>query len=268
MNILDSIPSEAKLIQIISQATFGRRPFCPRCGSSHVIRSEKRYRCPKCRKPFSITSVSWLKGTKLSLRNIWLLLYCWQKNISFRTTLEITNLSHITVRRWRRRFQNHLVYESPLLKGLVEVDEAFVGRKRYDNQQIVLGAWSREQKQVVLRCTADREQGTTDRFILANISNKETTVFTDSAACYQGIDNFFGYRHETCNHSAFVFGPTNLIENIWSRLKRLITRTYHHFHKRWLPLLVREIEARINCPQIFSSPFHYLQNSLVVVPAG
>lgn len=266
MSILDSVPSEAKLMHIVGEVTFGKRPFCPRCGSSHVKRSEGRYRCPSCRKPFSLTSVSWLKGTKLSLKDLWLLLYCWQKRISFKTTLEITGLSHFTVRRWRRRFQDHLVYESPILKGLVEVDESFIGKRRRNNQQIILGAWSRVQRKIVLRCTRNRDQGTTDKFLLAHVRTEDTTVFTDSAWCYEGIDSFFGYEHITCNHSAFVFGPTNLIENMWSRFKRFIIRTYHHIHKKWLPKLVREFEARINEPEIFLSPLTFLQNSLCVVP--
>jgi transposase-like protein len=267
MNILEAIPSEAKIKSILMQSTFGKRPFCPRCHSSHVKRSEGRYHCPRCRKPFSLTSVTWLRGMKISYQDLWLLLYCWQRKIPFHLTLEITKLSHVTVRHWRRKFQQHLVYESPVLKGLVEMDESFIGKRRTNNQQIVLGAWSRKQKQVVLRCTSNREQGTTDRFILQHIDQRGTTVFTDSASCYEGIDAFFGYEHETCNHSQFVFGPTNLIENIWSRFRRFIIRTYHHFHKRWLPLLLWEFEARINNPELFESPHVYLQTSLYVVPS-
>ena len=267
MNILEAIPSEAKIKAILTQSTFGKRPFCPRCGSSHIKRSEKRYRCPKCRKPFSMTSASWLRGMKISYQELWFLLYCWQKKIPFHLTVEMSKLSHMTVRRWRRRFQEHLVYESPLLKGLVEIDESFIGKRKTNNQQIVLGAWSRRQRRVVLRCVSNRDQGTTDRFILRHVTNKETTIFTDSAGCYQGIDTFFGYEHITCNHSIFHFGPTNLIENIWSRFKRFITRIYHHYHKKWLSLLVREFEARINNPELFESPDIYLQTSLYAVPS-
>jgi transposase-like protein len=267
MHILEAIPSEAKIKKILIQSVFGKRPFCPRCGSSHIHASEHRYTCPRCRKPFSLTSVSWLKGMKITYRELWLLLYCWQKKIPFHLTLEMTKLSHITVRRWRRRFQKYMVYESPILKGLVEMDEAFLGKRRTGNQQIVLGAWSRRDKKVVLRCAPDREQGTTDRFILRYIDRRDTSIFTDCAPCYEGIDAFFGYEHFTCNHSQYVFGPTNLIENIWSRVRRFIIRIYHHFHKKWLPLLLREFEARINNPELFESPLSFLQISLYAVPS-
>ena len=266
MSILNNLPPEAKCRALVRQATFGTRIHCPRCGTNKVKISSSRYRCPKCRRYFTLTSVSWLANMKLSYQQLWLLLICWQKRIAFGTTIEITGLSHITVRRWFRRFRNNLVYESPLLKGIVEVDEAFVGKQKTGNQRIVLGAWDRMNKKVIVRPVSNRDQETTDRFILQHIAS-QSMVCTDSAQCYQGIDNFFGYIHRTCNHSKFIFGATNLIENIWSRLKRFIRRTYQQYRKYWLPQLLREFEARINTPELFKNPLNYLENSLLVVPS-
>lgn len=267
MNIIESVPSEAKIRSIVFEATFGKRPFCPRCGSSHIRRSEQRYHCPKCRRPFSLTSVSWLSSMKISFRELWLLLVCWQKKTAFNATQEITGLSHITVRRWFRRFRYHLIYESPSLQGFIEMDEAFVGRRRYRNQKIVLGVYERGSKRVIVRMAHNREQETTDRFLLKHVATT-STVATDGAMCYEGIDEFFGYRHVECNHSEYIFGPTNHIENVWSRMKRMIRRTYHHLHREWLPSFLREFEARINAPELFTSPNVYLSNCLVTVPIG
>lgn len=265
---INDVPSDAKLRQLFSFSTFGKRVFCPRCGTSHVRRSENRYRCPRCRKPFSLTSASWLGCTKLSLRQIWILLCCWQAQYTLPVASSMASVSHVTSRRWYRRFRMYLVYVSPeKLEGNVEVDESFVGRRRYKNQRIVLGAWSRETEQVIMRIVSNREQGTTDRFLLKYV-DETSTVHTDSAPCYEGIDEFFGYTHEVCNHSKFVFGPTNRIEGIWSILKRHIRRTYHHIWKEYLPELLWEIEARINTPKMFKDPLIYLQSSLVVVPGG
>jgi transposase-like protein len=204
---------------------------------------------------------------KLSYEQLWLLLQCWQQKVSFGTTMEITGVSAITVRRWFRRFRAHLVYESPSLRTFVEVDEAFLGRRRYGNQRIVLGAYERNTGAVVLRAVPNREQETTDRFLLKHI-HAGSTIATDSATCYDGIDTFFGFQREVCNHSQFHFGPTNHIESVWSALKRFIRRTYHHYHKYWLPALLREFEARINAPRMFESPLTFLQTCLTVVPSG
>lgn len=203
---------------------------------------------------------------KISHRSLWLLIVCWQKRIAFGTAVQITGLSAITVRRWFRRFRYHLVYESPQLCGLAEADESFVGRRRHNNQRIVLGACERGPKgHVVVRPVPNRNQETTDRFLLKHVE-QGSVVCTDSAMCYEGIDSFFGYTHITCNHSKYVFGPTNIIESVWSRLKRFIMRTYHQYRKEWLPQLLREFEARINAPELFVSPLTFLENSLLVVP--
>jgi hypothetical protein len=89
-----------------------------------------------------------------------------------------------------------------------------------------------------------------------------STVYTDCWGGYQHIDSFFGYVHKTCNHSQYVFGPTNHIEAVWSVFKRFIRRTYQQVRAYWLPHLVREFEARQNMPRLFESRHYYLANAL------
>jgi len=265
MGILEGIPSDAKILAIVRRATFGERLHCPRCGTSRIRRSEGRFRCTGCRKPFSLTSVSWLSGMKICPRHLWLLLLCWQRRFAFGTAVQVTGLSHITVRRWFRRFRWNLSHESPTLKDFVEADESFHGRRRRGVQRIVLGAVERRAWRFVVRTSRRRDQESTDRFLLSHVE-RGATVATDEAYCYQGIDTFFGYPHVTCNHSRFVFGETNRIEAVWSALKRFIRRTYDHIHPDWLPDILREFEARANAPELFVSPLTFLENSLVAVP--
>lgn len=266
MSILEGVPSDAKLAAIFRRTMFGSRLHCPRCGSSRIRRSERRWRCPKCRKPFSLTSVSWLSGMKISRRRLWLLLTCWQKRIAFATTVEVTGLSHVTVRRWFRRFRWNFSYESPVLEAFAEADESFEGKRRTGNQTVMLGVVERLRWRPVVRVSARRDQEATDRFLLEHV-REGAAVATDEAGCYKGIDAFFGYRHVTCNHSKFVFGETNRIEAVWSALKRFIRRTQDHVRKEWLPDILREFEARANAPELFLSPLTFLENSLVAVPS-
>lgn len=265
--MLDGIPSDAKVRSLVFHATFGNRPHCPRCGSGHVRRSEKRYRCPSCRRSFSLTSVSWLKGSKLPLRLVYLLLVCWQKKVSFRTTIELAGVSHVTVRRWWTRFRAHLTYESPVLSERVEIDESWLGKRRHGNQTIVIGGIERNSGKAVIRIMKKRDQEYSDRFLLRHVPERGTLVFTDGWEGYRGIDRFFGYRHSAHIHDRGDFGPTNHVENLWSRLKTFITRTWHHCWKEHLPSLLREFEARINAPELFHSPRTFLETCLYVVPS-
>jgi transposase-like protein len=57
----------------------------------------------------------------------------------------------------------------------------------------------------------------------------DSTVYTDQATSYQGLDRYFA--HKSVNHTReYVSGDvhTNTIENFWSLLKRAIKGTQIH----------------------------------------
>ena len=165
--------------------------------------------------------------------------------------MAISGLSHTTVRRWFRRFQALIPQEiAAKLAGVVEADEAFIGKERYHNQQIVAGAIKRG-GEVVLRPVPTREYDCLDPFLLDHV---ETTsrLITDAWSGYEHIENFFGYAHEICNHSVGHFGPTSRIENVWMCLRRFIRKVYHHIWKEHLPRLLKEFQARWNHPDAFT----------------
>lgn len=267
MSILDAIPSEGKCRALVRQSCFGQKPFCPRCLSTHVRSSEQRYWCPHCRRKFSLTSATWLKGRKVSYRTIVLLIICWQKKVAFGTTVALSGTSAPTVRRYFRLFRQHLVYTSPVLEGTVETDEAWLGKRRHGNQTMVIGGIERKRGRAVIRIIPHRDQEWSDRFLLDHVS-ADAHVATDGWEGYRGIDDFFGYTHEWHIHDQGDFGPTNQIEGLWSRLKRFITRTWDHCWREHLPDLLTEFEARINAPELFTSPRSFLTTCLVVVPSA
>jgi len=69
--LLNQIPTETKIKKHLKKIIFGKNVFCPHCRSRKAYVSEGRYRCPRCRKPFSLLSGTWLSGMKLSLRTFW-----------------------------------------------------------------------------------------------------------------------------------------------------------------------------------------------------
>jgi transposase-like protein len=267
MSILDAVPSEAKCQALVRRCLFGKRPFCPRCLSSHIRAMEGRYWCPTCRRKFSLTSASIFRHRRIPLRQILLLLVCWQKKVPFWTTCQIVGVSAPTVRRYFRRFRESLVYESPSnLQGNVEIDEAWLGKRRHGNQTVLVGVTERATDKTVIKIAPRRDQEWTDRLLLGHVRPERSFVFHDGWDGYHGIDCFFGYKHSFHIHNHGDFGPTNHIENIWSRLKRFITRTWDHSWKEHLPHILREFEARINAPELFDSPLNYLQTCLTLVP--
>ena len=77
-----------------------------------------------CRKKYRPTSyqASWLYGMKLSPRQLFILLYCWQTKRSTETAYLLAGVSYTTVRRWFARFRKQLP-DSSKLTAMLEGDD-------------------------------------------------------------------------------------------------------------------------------------------------
>lgn len=174
-------------------------------------------------------------------------------------------LSHTTIRRWYRRFSVLIpATDSRILSGIVEVDEVFIGKQHSNNQTIVIGAFARAKKQVVLQTIPNRSQEVTDRFLVSTVA-AGSTVCTDSLSSYEHIERFFGYVHPVQNHAQYEFGYTNNIEGLWSRLRQFMHAMYYHVWKEHLPRIIHEFQARHNHQEAFASPEAFLQ--FITVPS-
>ncbi len=140
---------------------------------------------------------------------------------------------------------------------MVEVDEAFFGRRKHGNQQLVIGAIERASGHIRLQLIPDREQDSLEAF-LVNTVKPGSLISTDAWSGYSDLE-WYGWEHWQSNHSAGQFSETNRIENVWSVMKRRIRRVYGVLRSKYLPTLMREMEARCNFPQLFENCISYLQ---------
>lgn len=255
MNSLANLPTERQCHKQIFKAIYGVSG-CPACAHRLLYRSNYAW-CRVCRKKWSVKAACWLKQSNLSFRSIWLLIWCWQQQKSVGTTVDITGRSYPTVRRWFRRFREHMPSSSLKLSGIVEVDESFFGKQRFGSQAIVVGAIERDTRRVRLQVIPDRAQGTLELF-LSNTVRRGSHITTDAHAGYSDLE-FYGYTHERCNHSFGHFGPTNMIENFWGVLKRSLRRLYGRLTLADLPDILKEWEQRQNNPEMFYTVDSYLR---------
>lgn len=249
--------SEAKIQAQLRAKLFGNRIKCPKCHRRYSSKLGGRYWCGKCRYKFSLKSCFVFKSSKLSFSTLWQLMECWLAKISISQAAFVCNLSETTTRRWYRKLSCLVPEEQTILSGVVEVDEAFIGKKKYLNQTVVVGGIERGSGKIALRAIKGRDQGETDRFILDTIP-KDSFIHTDSWTGYWHLTEFYGYGHEMVNHSLGSFGPTNQIENVWMRLRRFIRKTVTRAWKEHLPRLLREFQARVNYPSAFINPINFL----------
>ena len=257
MITLTYLPPEHQIQADIRRIVFPNGIRCPRCLRRYSYKLAGQYFCKSCRYKFSFKTLLPFKGSKLELTQLWLLLHCFVHELSFEDTMHMTELSHVTIRRWFRKFSQLIPEQKLKLSGAVEMDEAFIGKKRFQNQTIVLGAVERHTGNTILEVATDRETGSLDRFILKHIQ-EYSMLYTDGYSGYVHITEFFGYGHQSENHSLWELGLTNHAENRWMRLRRFIKKVYHHIWKEHLPRILKEFQARISHPEAFTNQLSFL----------
>lgn len=142
-----------------------------------------------------------------------------------------------------------------LLKGIVEVDETYVGGKvsgmgrgYKGNKSIAIGAVQRGGK-IRLQVIKWADKSTLHQFIADNTAPDTEAIYTDELPAYNGIEDD-DTRHETVNHGAeeWVRGDihTNGIESVWSLLERSIIGAYHKVSMKHLDAYLDELEHRFN----------------------
>ncbi len=263
---LTDIPFESQCKQIMHE-------ILSRCGAScgHKVAWDKNKNygwCRICQKKVRPKATTIFFSSKLSYRQLFCLIWCWQYRQSPGSITAALGLSYPTVRRWYKRFRESLPPSPPFkLEGVVEVDEAYFGKRRHGGQTIVVGAIERitnpitNTRRLKLRIIPDTEQDSLEMFLEDNVL-RGSLVVTDLHGGYNGIE-WLGFLHETWNHSEGLFSGTNHIEQNWSAMKRHMRKLYGNIPTRDMQLIIDEWEARHNRPELFLTPEGYLR---AVVP--
>lgn len=259
--LLYQIPTEVQIRKQLKNIIFGHNVFCPNCRSRQVFKTENRYRCKRCKLPFTLISGTWLKGMKLPLRVFWSLLWCWTQKIPVLQSQKLCGLSEECIRRWFGTFRAQLPSLCPNLNGLIQMDEAY-----FKSLSLVMAkeVGSRKIAHVFVRGNSVTRPDVAE-FIFQHVK-PESQLNTDGAAIYRGIENWWPVRHERDIHKKFEFGKTSEIEGMFGCLRTFIRRMYHHVTPEYLPEIVAEFTARFTYPEMFYSPESYLQKTMRVVP--
>ncbi|MGH7926525.1 MAG: transposase, partial [Candidatus Binatia bacterium] len=153
--------------------------------------------CRQCRVKIRPKARMWFRGSKLTYRQMFVLLYCWQQRQSPGAARVATGLSYTTVRRWYGRFRWLVPLEKTkqLLSGIVEVDEAWFGKRKFGGQTIVMGAIERDTGRLKLASVPDTERDSLEGFVEDCVA-KGTLVVTDAKTGYNSLESL-GYSRES-----------------------------------------------------------------------
>src|SRR5437660_12044059 len=276
---LDEIQSrfgtDEKARQYLEEIRWPNGVACPHCKNADPKRiweiKENRakkiraglYHCAACNKQFTVTVGTIFEDSHIPLRKwlvAWYLLCSSKKGIS---SLQIQRMLGLGSYRTALFMMHRIRYAlsnpafTGMLKGVVEVDETYIGGKAKN-----VGSGSKEGKTCVVSLVergGNARSLVLDRVTSANLKGAIMDHVQDGSVVV--TDDYFGYRrlpkiftHRPVKHSAKEYARkereltvhTNTAESKFSLLKRGIMGTFHQVSKKHLPLYLAEFDHRYN----------------------
>ncbi len=263
---------EDKATEFVEKLMWPKGPICPHCNHKDRFyrlegKSHRRglWKCGTCRKQFSVKVGTIFEGSHIPLTKWLLAIYMMcssKKGVSANQLHRALGISYKSAWHLCHRIRYAMTQE-PLvgkLRGIVEVDETYVGGKRGNNHHLAYRSKPTPEKAVVMTLiertgqgqvrtfpVPNAKKGTLQAIMRPNIDGK-AVIMTDSFVSYGGINRHFA-GHGVVDHSKeYVRGVihTNFAESYHSLLKRGILGTYHHVSTEHLPRYLREFEFRWN----------------------
>jgi transposase-like protein len=264
--VIDAIPlacsNELAAVEFIENQRWGKTPGCVHCGSINVYKMvdsktgerNKRFlwRCKDCGRQYTVRIGTVYEESRIELRH-WCYAF-WRAATSKKgvAALEIMRHCQISYKSalflmTRIRFAMAPSADAPKLKGIVEVDETYVGGKpRLPNRGSKRGRGT--DKTPVF--AAVERGGRIRRRVIVDVTGKtlkqairdevdfQSRIVTDDFNVYKGIGREFAGGHSSVAHGTweYVRGDihTNTAESSFALVKRGIMGVYHNVSKKYL----------------------------------
>lgn len=268
--IMNRFGDEEKCRTYLEQLRWPDGIKCLQCGSDKISRIYARgtFVCDSCDYQGSVKVGTIFHNSHLPLTKWFLAVYLMceaKKGVSANQLKRTLGVAYKTAWYLCHRIRAAVAdADTSLLKGIVEVDETYIGGKAKNmhkadrarkiqgrgpvGKAMVLGAIQRGGG---IRLTVEKrnDRATLHKFIKTALADETECIMTDEAPAYDGCGDA-NTRHESVNHHAgeYVRGDvhTNGVEGVWSLFKRSIVGSYHQISEKHLDRYLDEFEFRFN----------------------
>jgi transposase-like protein len=264
-DLIEQFRSEDKCRAYLEDLRWPEGVECPRCAERSISRIEKRnqFECNSCRYQFSVTAGTVFHDSHLPLWKWFLAIYLIgesKKGISAKQLQRTLGVSYKTAWYLGHRIRSAMEEGSPVpLRGIVEIDETFIGGKHKRakgesnraRKAMVLGAVERGgEVRLKVRSGPGRESKVSYRgFVDEAVDDKAEAIYTDSDRSWGEMTDW-DTVHRKVDHGREEWVRaqvhTNTVEGVWSLLKRSVVGTYHQLSAKHLPAYLDEIAFRFN----------------------
>jgi transposase-like protein len=271
---------EDKALVFFEKQRWPDGPVCPHCGevnNAYKLAGKTTrkglYKCAGCRKTFTVKMRSIFEDSHIPLHKWFYAIHLMcssKKGMSayqfhrMTATFYGEKVSYRTAwfmfHRIRFAMTQHPMIDK--LKGVVEIDETYIGGKEKGTG--LTGAGNRLSKKRPVVSLVDRERGQVRSFPVERVTidnlrpilneHVETgaTIQTDEAAVYHWMPK--GFNHDIVTHAKKEYArredgrliTSNTVEGFFSLLKRGIYGTYHHVGVPYLQQYLNEFDFRYN----------------------
>ncbi|MCH7923213.1 MAG: IS1595 family transposase [Nitrospinae bacterium] len=284
IEIFEKFNTEIKCIKHFENIRWPKGPECPKCSDKRISQFQAKgktgkvrhlYECMDCKYQFTVTVGTIFHNSHLPLVKWFLAIYLIcsaRKGVSAKQLQRELGVTYKTA--WYMAHRIRLAMQDDddfcgKFRGIVEVDETYVGGKRRGkrgrgsaNKVPVVAMRERTSGKVRMRALKNVSSSTLQGFIRDGIE-AGSEIHTDQFRSYAWIDSS-EFTHRAVNHrKAYVDGPvhTNGVENVWSLFKRAIVGVYHKVSAKYLPLYLNEFAYRFNHRHEFNLMDRVLETS-------
>jgi len=270
VDVINLFDTDEKCRELLVRLRWPNGVECLRCHGpvAELATVKQLFYCKACDYQFTVTASTIFNDSHLPLQKWFLatLLLCEaRKGMSANQIKRTLGVSYKTAWYLCHRIRAAMKeVDQPMLDGVVEMDETYVGGKQIgkgvqfgkDQKEVVIGIRQRGGELRFFHAE-DAKSGTLAKYIKENVSTDVDVIVTDEFTGYPKAMIEAGVRdvkHRKVNHSAKEYVrydtdlcvSTNTVESAFSLLKRGIIGSWHRISAKHLAAYLDEMTFRFN----------------------